>query len=333
VTLPTGTRVPVRVVSIVPGVEAAGRPSQSSPLFPGQQFTGIAGGQTTSGHGILRTPTGTMALNTPAQAPEGSRLTLEVTAKPQPPAVDQPRFAVGAREEMLAVRGWPALAETVAALSEADPAAARQLLAALPRPDTTLAGGMLFFLSALRGGDIRGWLGGGVERALLRLRPGLAGRIGDDFRALSRAADDPAGDWRSVPVPLLTGDGIDQVRVHLRNQGADDTEDPEKVKSRFIVDLSLTKIGRLQLDGLVKEGNRRLDLIVRTDHPITREMRDDIRRIFRDANEITGISGGVTFQAAPDGFVEIGAAKDGAGKGRTEPGGPGGSGGNDGFVV
>jgi len=334
-TLATGTRVPVRVVSVVPGIDAAAQRSSPPVLTPGQQFTGVASGQTTSGHAILRTPAGSMALTPSTQVPEGSAVTLEVTGKPQPPVEGQPRIAVGARDEMLAVRGWPSLAETVAALSEADPAAARQVLAALPRPDSSLAGGMLFFLSALRGGDIRGWLGGGFERALMRLRPGLVGRLNDDFRALGRAADDPAGDWRSLPVPLLTGNGIDQIRLHLRNQGADDDDDPEKVKSRFIVDLSLTKLGRLQLDGLVKEGNRRLDLIIRTGAPMSQEIRDDIRRIFRDANEITGINGRVTFQAAPASFVEIPAA----GKTRSGPGGPGGSsgagstGGNDGVVV
>jgi len=44
---------------------------------------------------------------------------------------------------------------------------------------------------------------------------------------------------------------------------------------------------------------------VRTASPLPSQMHDDIRRIFCDANERTGIKGGIAFQAAPPGFVEV----------------------------
>ncbi|MCH8835756.1 MAG: hypothetical protein IH925_07395 [Proteobacteria bacterium] len=72
-----------------------------------------------------------------------------------------------------------------------------------------------------------------------------------------------------------------------------------------MIDVELERFGHLQLDGLVRARNKRLDLIVRTASPLPRQMHDDIRRIFRDATELTGIKGVVAFQAAPPGFVEV----------------------------
>ena len=46
--------------------------------------------------------------------------------------------------------------------------------------------------------------------------------------------------------------------------------------------MELSQLGRMQLDGLVRGGNKRLDLIVRSATPLPGHMRDDIRRIFSE---------------------------------------------------
>jgi hypothetical protein len=255
-------------------------------------------------------------------------LTVEIAGAPPlppapasgmpPPVAGVPSFAAPLiaatllAEDVLGSTGWPALTEAVEALAAADPTAARHLIAALlPRLDARLATTVLFFLSALRGGDVRGWLGDAAVRALNRTRPDLSTRLGDDFRKLGRAADEPVStDWRITPVPLFTGAEIELIRLWTRRHddpAGDDDDNRRSQDQRFVVDVSLSRLGRLQLDGLVRDAGRRLDLIVRTESPLAPAMRDHIRGLFGDTGALTGLTGGVGFQAAPPNFVDVAA--------------------------
>ncbi len=315
--LPAGTQVPVRVAIVEPAPAAGRRPAATGgPLIlnQGGRITGTVAGVTTSGNPVFRTPGGAMVLGIRAWAAEGSSVTLEVIGRPKIPGQDITRPSPTGGNEIIDAGRWPALGETLTLLAGANPAAARQLAArVIPRLDSSLSAGVLFFISALRGGDLRSWLGESIERTLQRLRPGLLDRLGDDFRTVSRTTDDPkGGEWRSVLIPLLGGESIEHIRLHTRLHGDDDEAD-DKAEARFIVDLNLSRVGRMQLDGLVRGGaTKRLDLIVRSPAPLTPAMREDIRRIFRDAGEVTGIKGGVTFQAAAK-FIDIG--RNGGGEG------------------
>ncbi len=316
--LPAGTQVPVRVVMVEPALTAGRRPTPAGGLLilnRGGRVTGTVAGATMSGNPVFRAPGGDMALGVRAVPAEGSSVTLEVIGRPKIPSQDVLRPNPTGGNEIIDTGRWPALGETLTLLAATNPPAARHLAAqVIPRLDSSLTSGMLFFISALRGGNVRGWLGEGVERTLQRHRPGLLGRLGDDFRAISRTADDPqGGEWRSVPIPLLGGESLEQIRLHIRRHGDDDETGDDKAQSRFIVDLSLSRMGRMQLDGLVRGGeSKRLDLIVRSPSPLTPAMREDIRRIFSAAGEATGIKGGVTFQATPANFVDVGRTGDGA---------------------
>ena len=177
----------------------------------------------------------------------------------------------------------------------------------LPRADTQLAASILFFIAALRGGDVSGWLGNDALRVLQRDRPNLTSRLRDEFREIGSMASKPmAGDWRIALIPFFSGSDIEQARLFLRPYGGDDPDNDGAPKgTRFIIDVDLSRFSRLQLDGLVRDEHKRLDLIVRSEQPLPTEMQNDIRTIFREANELTGIEGGLTFQAAPPNFVEV----------------------------
>ncbi len=107
-----------------------------------------------------------------------------------------------------------------------------------------------------------------------------------------------------VLIPFQFGDSLDQLRVFMRFHGQDEEGDGESGE-RFVLDLQLTNLGHMQLDGLIRRTGRHLDLIVRSEQPLPDEMRGGIREIFRNAAEVTGLDGGVNFQAKPPGFVEI----------------------------
>ena len=315
--LVAGTRMNVTILAVQPAAQAApatGFRAPAAGLALGQTLTGTVAGMTVSNQPMVHTPAGVLAFATRTLLPQGGTVTFQVTEEPVPPPAPETALLRGAREGWVFSRGWPALDEALVALNDANAVLAQHLVnAIIPRPDAHLGANILFFLAALRGGDIRGWLGDGPGRLLQRVRPDLMARLKDEFGRLARLAEDPGpGDWRIALIPFHNGAQIERIRLFLRRRGEDEEEGEGEGEgaggrrgTRFVIDVELERFGHLQLDGLVRARNKRLDLIVRTASPLPRQMHDDIRRIFRDANELTGIKGVVAFQAAPPGFVEV----------------------------
>ena len=237
-------------------------------------------------------------------------MTFEVLSQtPSPAGTAEALPTHGIRLHAIMAERWPALQEAVYILNEVNPAAAQQLVnAVLPQPGAALGSNILFFLMALSGGELHGWFGDGPIRALKRAKPELLARLRDDFRQIERIAREPGpGEWRTTLIPFLNGAEIDPIRLSLRNAAEDDANDgSDGAKgTRFIIDLDLSRLGRFQLDGLIHHGEKRMDLIVRTDDSLPRPIENGIRDIFQDAADVTGIKGGIAFQAAPPNFIEV----------------------------
>ena len=283
-------------------------------LAPGNTLTGIVTGRSvTSGHPIVQTHAGSLIVATGTRLPAGSTVTFEILSQSAPtPAAGEQAAIHAARLDLILSERWPGLEEAVRALEGVNPSAAQQLVnAVLPRPGATLAANILFFLVALSGGDLRGWLGDGPARILQRLKPGLMTRLRDDFGRLGRIANEPrTGDWRATMIPFYNGAEIEQIRLFIRRAG-DEAEDEQEGRqgTRFVLDMDLSRMGRFQLDGLIYQKERHLDLIVRTEKKLPQKMQDDIRDIFREAGDVTGIKGGLSFQAAPPNFIDIAGAE------------------------
>ena len=314
-TVPQGTQVHVKIVNVQPpaaGAETASpRPpapaASGASLAPGTTLTGVATHATRAGHTVIRTDLGTMALETRTPLAQGTLLQLEVTGR----AVFPPAGSADAEGRLALARDWPSLNAAIAALEQDAPRVARALVeTVIPRADTQLAANVLSFLVALRGGSLVNWLGGGPARTLQRLRPDAFNRLSDDFQSLARSADEPAaGDWRVTVVPFHDGQELRPITLYLRRDRDADGEDAERGRddTRFVVDVELSRLGHMQLDGLVRGQDKRFDLIVRSERPLPPWMRDDIREIFAEASALTGLKGGTSFHAGPAGFIDVAA--------------------------
>ncbi|MED5396385.1 MAG: hypothetical protein VX990_06745 [Pseudomonadota bacterium] len=322
--LPAGSQFAARITTLQP--PESGRqinpPAASGALTlaAGTNLSGAVTGYSATGHAIVQTHVGPIAVATPTPVPIGSAIGLEIVAEPAVPDQTSSALPRNLTQAILQTGSWPAFDETLRALQETSQGAAQQLVnVALARPDTALAANILMFLGALRGGELRAWIGDAPHRVLQRAKPDLLGRIREDFSQLSRVANEPAtGDWRAVPMPFLNGSEIEQIRLFLQRKGGE--EDEENMGGsravRFVIELDLSRLGRLQLDGLILKRDKRFDLIVRSEDRFPARVQNDIRGIFEDAAELTGIKGGLTFQAAPPNFIEVAAATptgDGAG--------------------
>jgi len=306
-----GSRFSVRITSVVPARQlgsGGGLPNAARTSFlPGQSITGVVVGQNNTHHPIIQTRAGPIAITTPSPVPPGTTLSFQILIA-LPGHASQTQHAIIGRtgSVIMETREWPHLNDALKLLSESNPAIAQQVMnSALPRPNSALAANILFFITALRGSEIRHWFGDAPTRALERLRPALASRLSDDFRQISRLSDDGSGDgWRSVPVPMLNGQAIEQVQLFMRRKQRSSEADTG-TETRFVIDVDLSQIGRIQMDGLIIQEKQSFDLIFRSQDHLTPKIQNDIRNIFINANEISGTSGGLAFRAAPPDFIEI----------------------------
>ena len=83
----------------------------------------------------------------------------------------------------------------------------------------------------------------------------------------------------------------------------DENKDTEE-DARFIIDVTLSKFGRVQLDGLVVSGKNKFDLFVRSEASFPQFMRKDIAAIFSEFVEISGVKGNLVFQSQTH-FVDV----------------------------
>ncbi len=290
-------------------------PPAAQPAPPQAVITGVVTRATPASPPVITTDFGQIQLNIRANLPAGTRVTLEVTAQlpPQPGAAPPPLPLAmlplsGPPSLGLAAGGttvgWPNLSEALAQLQRADPAAAAEFAAAIPDggPRTTVAA--VAFAQAMRTGDSRSWPGDTNLRALERIGPRgahLAAQISEEVSALShQAAQNTGTEWRALPVPWNADGRIDRITLISRREGdADDTGGKKGGGGlRFLINLDLSRLGPLQLDGMLRKETRGFDLMIRTKQPLSDALRLELTGVFAESTAAMGLKGGLSFQVA-----------------------------------
>lgn len=303
---PGGT-VAVKILTVEP-------PSVNTPAFDGADaplpdppdslpagsvmVRGTIAGTTGEGRPILATRLGMLALGQGGEAlPKGTVLTV---------ALSDPGAAlegIAGREVFLASsRAWPALREALVTLAGIDRALAQSLMnTVVPQPNRRMAAAVSFFLSAVRGGDARAWLGDAATDTLRRHGRGdLLAALDREFTAMQQQAADPLpGGWHGFTLPVFDGTMLQPVRVHIHpirddEEGKAADKDRPPKGSRFVIDVDLSRLGPLQLDGMVRD--RRFDLILRSRTPLDTGLRDELTGVFSTSVGAVGFAGSLLFQ-------------------------------------
>ncbi|WP_448188391.1 hypothetical protein [Azospirillum sp. sgz301742] len=309
-----GATVALKVVSVAqPGTAAPiplEAPLTSLPAADndrGPLLHGTVAGATPQGQPILATRQGMLVLTTQGPLPPGTRATVVLTD----PLRAQHAAAPHGAEAPADAKDWPALRQVMAALAAADPELARTLTnTVLPQPNKKLAAALTFLLSAMRGGDARGWLGEEATATLERTGQGaLLKQLEEELRTPPRpaAADAPPSDWKLFAVPMLDGRTLQPMQVQIRrvdgDEGGGSKGEREARGSRFVIDLELSRFGPLQLDGLVRP--QRFDLILRTHTPFPAELNAELTGIFADSLGAVGFTGTLSFQNGARNWVKL----------------------------
>lgn len=175
----------------------------------------------------------------------------------------------------------------------------------LPAPDKFLASRLLGLLTA--GTDQQAQ---SAERPLPdqgALTTTSKDQIQTLVRDLAATASEPLTEgWKSLTLPI----GQDQAQAvccYFRHnefdpdeEGSDGGDDRREDAERAIFDVSLSQLGRCQIDALCQE--RRFDLLIRTEERLSEADRQDIASLFLSASEIAGMNGDIGFKVG--GFFE-----------------------------
>lgn len=283
----------------------AGAPASAAPRPQTVTLPGVVVAQPANGAALVQSPAGMLSLDVGLPLPTGSVLRLEVIGRPLPPP---PMAPAPNPPQGLTTGGWPTLDQAVDALLQSDRQAAEQLMRMIPQAGPRLAAAMSLFAGAVRSGDSKALLSEPVTRGLEKAgRKDLAERLKKEFLDLAEDATRPMGrgDWHSITLPFAHGANIDPIDLYIHRPAQDEEGSGKKgAEQRFILDVRMSVLGRIQLDGLVQKDIKRFDLIVRTAEPLPAAMCRDIAGIFAEAGQLTGIKGQVSFQAGRS-FVDL----------------------------
>ncbi len=238
----------------------------------------------------------------PTQTPNAPQQTITATQQTPnvqiaPPATMLPPAWRSFLPLMQPVSLWPMMDEMFQTFYQATPQAAQILSRIIPSPANSANFGpaVLLFAAALKSGELQAWMGDKKLEMLQKLgKDSILSRLSGEASSLSRNTDTPATDWKSLPVPMLWQNEISKVMLHVRQEPRDNEGENPEGTTRFVLDLSLTRMGDVQFDGTVN--GKRLDIIVRTQIPVSVPMQEAMKVAYAKALEGSDIYGELGFQ-------------------------------------
>ncbi|MGE4350787.1 MAG: hypothetical protein AB7E52_01200 [Bdellovibrionales bacterium] len=204
----------------------------------------------------------------------------------------------------------PPLREIVEALQQVSAQGAQAFVQGrVPSPAHHLGSTLIFFLSALHNGQIDEWLGPAALHALAKDgKSHLKEALVDDLQEAMQktAVDKTVGEWKAYPVPLAVDGGFERLTLYVHRDGGHAHETAERqtdTKTRFVITMTMSKLGPIQVDGLSQV--KKLDLIVRSERPLPEALGKELRAMAGEALDAVGLTGSLTLQSGRGNWVTI----------------------------
>lgn len=295
---------------------AISRPGQPVPSAPtgnqGAVITASVVQSSPEGPTLLKFGEQLLLLQAKGDLPPGTRVQFSLPTQLAQAAVsDSDPLITGGR--------WGTLEETAKFLQAVNPTTAQTLMSAIPQVGAANLGTtMVFFMAALRLGDVRAWIGENTLRSLERYgNKDLRDRLTDDFGRIAKLTDDPLpGNWRPMSMPLANQGEIGLINFYIKpvndeeeqqSGGEGDENKSGNKETRFLIDMDMSQLGPLQIDGLAQPGQ--VDVILRSKTSFPLDMRQELQALFRDILDARGMQGGVTFRHNGEGWITLTRAK------------------------
>lgn len=272
-------------------------------LLPGEtRLSGTVTVNSAAGRMLLQTQWGLLSLDTPLRLPAGSQVELSAVELPMSPAHEN---------DTTQQTGWTAIDQIVQILTATNSNILPILLQRLPALGP-IFGSMLFLLScAARSGNPSDWLGERSFRMIAGVliedqHHSLVEQLQQDIANMCTPVRLPGSsdEWQMLLLPFWVGPHMEHVKMVLPRRSKASHGVTAENGVRFLVDVSMSRLGALQLDGFIRHKSKRFDLIIRTHQGLSSEARTDITHLFNGALSQLGFSGDALFQQSQV-FVEV----------------------------
>jgi hypothetical protein len=265
-------------------------------------------GHEQDGGTVLQSPVGQMKVFTAQPLPNGAQLLFTIDAKPIPAAPSAISWLPAAFSEIVPLlNDWQSLEDALASVMRTQPQLVHDVMTrAIAQPDNKITTSMLFFLSAVKGGDIRQLLGRNFMEILENDSPALAKKLASDFGQLHQAMREPVlQNWSMFILPMHYEREFNQLRLYVRHDDASDDKKSIATGQRFVLDMTLSHLGDMQLDGFIRklDTNKHFDLVLRTATHWPPELQQQVRGIYEAALGATGMRGAMQIQVGAQFFA------------------------------
>lgn len=170
-------------------------------------------------------------------------------------------------------------------------------------PPQSWASHAAFYAAALKKGDLREWLGRPLVQWLeANGQEKLLQKMEGEFAQLSRLYNgSQPGGWQALFYPLAAYGEVPMLRFFTKREKPPSSKQaakPSPQETRFVVELQLSQLGELQLDGFVRRAQKQLqfDMAIRSHTPLPEDMQKEILAIYTRTGEATGYLGQIVFQ-------------------------------------
>jgi len=301
------TKIPIESSLLKPGAELLLKintilPPNASPpsaISPDQFFATVIG-KGAEGQVLLSAGDTTLYVRQSGDLPVGSRLLLTLLPKVEGD------FTLPQIQENQAL----ALQQAITILNQLDPVMTQQIMQMrIPQTNANLPGILLFFFNAFQQNGVPGWLGNTATNRL-----GKSGKsdvlnklIAEMQQAGGMAYDPTIGTWRSYPLPIYNDQQFHMLNLYVhqdhQRQQQQGNGKVDASKTRFLINMNMSRLGALQLDGLSQR--KQLDMIIRSERALPAGLPDELRGTYTRTLEALGLTGNILFQTGRKNWIVI----------------------------
>ncbi|MCQ2914747.1 MAG: hypothetical protein MJ247_06095 [Alphaproteobacteria bacterium] len=207
---------------------------------------------------------------------------------------------------------WKALGFAIDRLNDADEKLANSFKDLIPQPNPRLASALINFIRTHQSNfNFASWAGENAYNILSKIDNGskLINKIEKDFKLSSKKAVDKSGNpWKAYDIPILNGNAIEPVSLYIWRNSEIDEELLNKVRIqtevRFVLDLNLSKMGKLQLEGLANRSKKTFALTIKHEHNLPKEFAITCQDIFNQTLSAMAYNGTLSVKQS-DEFIKF----------------------------
>lgn len=206
---------------------------------------------------------------------------------------------------------WESLQDLLHNMNLVSPMAAGQIINQLPSLQNQAQNNplALIFLSMLKGGEIEQWIPAQVLSILREQNKiNILKTLQTDQITLNRIDTIMLNnDWKLNLFPFWHDGHVHKFPLYSKAWDEDNDTDPDKrrKKMRFLFDLTLTRMGKIQVDGFFQgsEKTPQLDMILRAEKSLSPPMQQQMKQLYTKSLERSNLNGELSFQFRNDQWV------------------------------